>query len=134
MKLCNWTLILCVVFLSCSDVVDPDPFGCNSREPLIINDISLNDGYLGLGYDEILETTGNLCCISISNDTIGFPAGLSLKDTINGWHLSGIPEVTGSFSIPAIASEFGTQCVGRDANFNIQLTIKDTLLTKYKQR
>ncbi|MBN1183129.1 MAG: hypothetical protein JXB49_12625 [Bacteroidales bacterium] len=113
----NLLVFLLPFFIGCFQNYD-----CDSRPKLVIKDIQLPSGHVGIEYNELLNGTEGLYVVE-PNDSAKIPKGLIFTEQQGLKYLKGIPLDTGNFSIPMRGIEHGTQCIGRDANFSIQVKI-----------
>ena len=98
-----------------------DPFDCDLRDELVIEDRTLPQARVGQAYDELLvdhffnavEPAGGAA----------LPPGLEIEDVQGRFHLRGTPTGPGQFSTRLLAVEHGTQCNGRAAEFDVSITV-----------
>jgi hypothetical protein len=119
----NKRLVYPVLFLAICFCIDPDPYGCDKRGPLVVADAELENGHLHRDYCEKISGTEGFAESRLV-DSSQLPAGLAVIDS-TGLYIKGIPVETGSFKIPIQVSEFGTQCAGRTAYFYAILNIEE---------
>ena len=99
-----------------------DPNGCSQREELTLEDIALPDAVIGDEYDQEVPASG-LGSI-VLEDGAALPDGLELVEDGGGFFIRGEATTASEDTvITFVGSEFGTQCVGRSASFDVILSV-----------
>lgn len=127
-RIAMMTLTLGIVLLAACD-----PFFCEGRGELAIQDIAMADARLDQAYDQKIEIIeeesggpfGAILGLELAETSDPLPPGLQLeRDTdSNDFHLRGTPTAAGAYSFVLHITEPGTQCAGRVGDFTVLVDV-----------
>jgi hypothetical protein len=99
-----------------------DPYGCDNREPLALDDRALEDGAVGVAYDAVIvDAFFNDVAPATEGDAL--PPGLAIEEVDGRFRLRGTPTEAGTFTFTLEATEPSTQCSGLSDTFDVTVEI-----------